>query len=199
LVTSRELAAFDVAKEPDALRDRYGRNPFGQGCLLARRLIESGITFVEVSCGHPIAPAAWDTHIDNFDVTRALVSYADPGVAALIGDLKDRGLLDSTLVIWMGEFGRTPKINDRGKTGGRDHFPNAFNVVLGGCGVKGGQVIGATTPDGSAVKDRPVTVPDLFASFCQALDINAEKEHYAPGDLPVKLVKDGNAVAELFG
>jgi uncharacterized protein (DUF1501 family) len=99
----------------------------------------------------------------------------------------------------MGEFGRTPKINDRGKTGGRDHFPNAFNVALAGCGIKGGQVIGATTADGSAVKDRPVTVPDLFASFYRALGIDPDKEHLAPGDLPVKLVKDGAAVSELFG
>jgi hypothetical protein len=199
LVTSSELTAFDLAKEPDAIRDRYGRNPFGQGCLLARRLIERGITFVEVASGHPQAPAAWDTHIDNFDVTRLLVNWVDPAYAALISELKDRGLLDSTLVIWMGEFGRTPKINDRGKTGGRDHFPKAFNVALAGCGIKGGQVIGATTPDGSAVKDRPVTVPDLFASFCKALDIDATKEHLAPGDLPVKLVKDGKPVGELFG
>lgn len=198
LVTSSELAAFDVSQESDAVRDRYGRNPFGQGCLLARRLIERGITFVEVSSSHPQAPAAWDTHIDNFDVTRLLVNWVDPAYAALISELKDRGLLESTLVIWMGEFGRTPKINDRGKTGGRDHFPNAFNVVLAGSGVKGGQVIGATTTDGSAVKDRPVTVPDLFASFYRALDIDGNKEHLAPGDLPVKLVKDGTAVSELF-
>ena len=98
----------------------------------------------------------------------------------------------------MGEFGRTPKINNRGKTGGRDHYPQAFNVALSGAGIKGGQVIGATSADGAEVKDRPVTVPDLFASFCKCLGIDSEKENTAPGGLPVKLVKDGQAVQELF-
>jgi hypothetical protein len=198
MVRSRELAAFDLSGEKDALRDRYGRNAFGQGCLLARRLVERGVTFVEVAGGHPEAPAAWDTHIDNFGVTAKLVSWVDPGMAALLADLKDRGMLEKTLVIWMGEFGRTPKINNRGTSGGRDHYPKAFSVALAGGGVKGGRVIGATDKAGAEVADRPVTVPDLFCTFCHALGINPKKKNYAPTDLPVKIVDGGEAVKELF-
>ena len=110
-------------------------------------------------------------------------------------DLKQRGLYDSTLVVWMGEFGRTPKINPRG---GRDHFPKAFNVVLGGAGIKGGQVIGKTDAGGGEVTDRPVTVPDLFQSFCKALTIDPNHENMA-GNRPLKIVDKGEPVKELFG
>ena len=139
LVLSPRLKAFDLAQEKDAVRDRYGRTPFGQGCLLARRLVETGVTFVEVESN------GWDTHQDNFDRVKTWPAPVDPGFAALVGDLKDRGMLDRTLVIWMGEFGRTPRIN--GNTG-RDHFPRAFSVALAGGGIKGGRVIGATSADG---------------------------------------------------
>jgi hypothetical protein len=199
MVRSAELSAFDLSGEKDTLRDRYGRNPFGQGCLLARRLIEHGVTFVEVASHHPDATAGWDTHIDNFTVTGKLVSWVDPGYATLIADLKERGMLEKTLIIWMGEFGRTPKINDRGATGGRDHYPAAFNVALAGGGIKGGQVVGATDKLGVEVIERPVTVPDLFSTFCHSLGINPKKKNLGPGGLPIKVVDGGAPVTELFG
>ncbi len=159
LVLSPQLEAFDLSQEPEQLRERYGASQFGRGCLLARRLIEAGVTFVEVRSN------GWDTHFENFDRTATLAGQVDPGFAALVGDLKDRGLLDRTLVVWMGEFGRTPTVNART---GRDHFPRAFSAALAGCGVAGGQVIGRTDAKGLAVEDRPVTVPDLFCTVCQA-------------------------------
>jgi hypothetical protein len=189
MVRSPRIKAFDVTQEDDAVRERYGKTAFGQGCLLARRLVEAGVTFVEVELGN------WDTHQDNFDKVKELAGSADPGFAALVGDLKERGMLDRTLVMWMGEFGRTPKINARG---GRDHFPRAFNVALAGGGVKGGQVIGSTSADGSDVANRPVGVSDLFSSICQTLKINPRKENVATEGRPVKIVDGGTPVKELF-
>jgi Protein of unknown function (DUF1501) len=191
LVQSPRLKAFDLSQEKDAVRDHYGRSPFGQGCLLARRLVETGVTFVEVESDGP----DWDTHQDNFDRTKNLSGPTDQGFAALVADLKARGMLANTLVIWMGEFGRTPKINPRN---GRDHFPRAFCAALAGGGIKGGRVVGATNSDGTAVADRPVTVPDLFTTFCQSLKINPRKENAGPLDRPIKIVDGGQAVKELF-
>src|SRR5262249_43065035 len=158
------------------------RTPFGQGCLLARRLVETGVTFIEVELGN------WDTHQDNFERTKPLSTQADKGFAALVSDLKDRGKLDKTLVIWLGEFGRTPRINAQT---GRDHYPRAFSAALAGGGIKGGQVVGATSADGTDVRSRPVTVPDLFCSFCQALKINPRKENLGPLERPIKIVDGG--------
>ena len=189
MVLSPRIKAFDLNQEKPEVRDRYGRTPFGQGCLLARRLVEKGVTFVEVDLN------GWDTHDDNFNRVKKLSETTDPAWAALLGDLKERGMLDRTLVIWMGEFGRTPKINP--KTG-RDHYPRAFNVALAGAGIKGGKVIGATGADGADVKDRPVTVPDLFCSFYQALKINPRKENMSGLGRPIKLMDKGAAVKELF-
>jgi hypothetical protein len=191
LVQSPRLKAFDLNQEKDAVRDHYGRSAFGQGCLLARRLVETGVTFVEVEADGP----NWDTHQDNFERTKTLSGPTDQGFAALVADLKTRGLLDKTLVIWMGEFGRTPKINPQN---GRDHFPRAFCAALAGGGVKGGRVIGSTNAEGTAVKDRPVTVPDLFSTFCSALKINPRKENQGPLDRPIKIVDGGETVKELF-
>src|SRR5207302_7386215 len=129
LVLSPRLKAFDVTKEKESVRDRYGRNAFGQGCLLARRLVETGVTFIEVESD------GWDTHQNNFDRSKTLSGDVDKGFAALLADLRERGMLEKTLVIWMGEFGRTPRINGNN---GRDHFPRAFTVALAGGGVKGG-------------------------------------------------------------
>src|SRR5262249_17495239 len=170
--------AFDLSEEPAKLRDRYGRGLFGQGCLLARRLGERGVPFIEVTLG------GWDTHQDNFDAVKGLCGVLDPAWAALMEDLGDRGLLDSTLIVWMGEFGRTPGINPRD---GRDHYPTAWSVVLGGGGVAGGQVVGRTSKDGSAVEERPVSVPDLMATGCLALGLDPKKQNQSNVDRPIRL------------
>jgi hypothetical protein len=189
MVVSSRLKAFDVSQEKDSVRDRYGRTPFGQGCLLARRLVEQGVTFVEVEAN------GWDTHQDNFTRTKALTETVDPAFAALVSELKQRGRLDKTLVIWMGEFGRTPRIN--GRTG-RDHFPRAFSVAMAGAGIKGGQVVGQTSDNGTSVASRPVQVADLFCTFYKALGINPRKENLANLGRPIKLVDGGSPVQELF-
>jgi hypothetical protein len=189
MVQSPRMQAFDLEQEPAAMRDAYGRTAFGSGCLLARRLVETGVTFVEVSAGN------WDTHADNFERSRTLTTQIDQPMAQLIRDLKQRGLLDRTLVIWMGEFGRTPRINPRA---GRDHYPRAFNVALAGGGVQGGRVIGRTDPGGTEVVDRPVTVQDLFQTFCKSLRIDAEAENMSPAGRPIRIVDGGKPVLELF-
>ncbi len=189
MVRSPQMRAFDLSQERDAVRDRYGRTAFGQGCLLARRLVETGVTFVEVTLGN------WDTHLDNFNRTKGLIQQADPAVGALIADLKARQILDRTLVIWMGEFGRTPRINPRT---GRDHYPRAFNVALAGGGIQGGRVVGSTNASGSTVTNRPVTVQDLFCTFCHSLSINPSRERMTPIGRPIKVVDGGRKVNELF-
>lgn len=189
MALSPRTKAFDLAQEPDRMRDRYGRSTFGQGCLMARRLIEAGVTFVEVQSG------GWDTHGDELNQIKRIAPPTDQATAALIGDLKVRGLLDKTLVIWMGEFGRTPRIN---LTAGRDHYPHAFNLALAGAGVRGGQVIGATDAHGAEVIERPVTVPDLFCTFCKALGIDPRFENQSNVGRPLKIVETGKAVAEVF-
>jgi hypothetical protein len=183
------------SQEPMQLRQLYGDSPFGQGCLLARRLIEAGVPFVEVHSNHPRASAGWDTHNNNFEVTKYLVDWADPAWAALLSDLKDRGLLQRTLVIWMGEFGRTAAINNNV---GRDHQHRAYTLALAGGGVRGGRVIGATSANGTEVTNRPVTVLDLFCTFCHALHIDPNKENETPVGRPVKIVDGGAPVLELF-
>jgi uncharacterized protein (DUF1501 family) len=172
-------AAFDLSDENDKLRDRYGRNRFGQGCLLARRLVERGVPFVEVALG------GWDTHDNNFAQVKALCQTLDPAWATLMADLKDRGLLDTTHVVWMGEFGRTPGINPRQ---GRDHYPTAWSVVLGGGGIKGGQAVGQTGSCGLEVEDRPVSVPDLLATVCLALGIDPAKQNMSNVGRPIRIV-----------
>jgi Protein of unknown function (DUF1501) len=189
MIHSPKMAAFDLASEPQSVREAYGDSPFAQGCLLARRLVETGVPFIEVVAD------GWDTHFDNFDTTKRLGATVDRPMAALITDLASRGMLDKTLIVWMGEFGRTPHVNARA---GRDHFPTAFNAVLAGGGVKGGQVIGKTDAGGQQVTDRPVRVPDLFASFCHSLAIDAGKENMSSIGRPIKLVDGGQMVKELF-
>jgi hypothetical protein len=189
LVLSPRLKAFDLANEKDEVRDRYGRTEFGQGCLMARRLVEQGVTFVEVES------PGWDTHDDNFNRVKTLAGQVDPAMAALVADLKERGLLETTLVIWMGEFGRTPRINAKA---GRDHHPLSFNVALAGGGIQGGRVVGATNDEGTLVDRRPVTVPDLFQTFCRSLGVDAQKEYVSSLGRPLKIVDGGAPVSELF-
>ena len=189
MILSSEMQAFDLTREPENVRTAYGESDFGSGCLLARRLIESGVTFVEVNC------RGWDTHQDNFTKTRQLSEQVDRPTAALIDDLKQRGLLDSTLVVWMGEFGRTPKINARG---GRDHYPRVFSAAMAGGGIRGGQIIGKVSDDGTEVADRPVSIPDLFQTFCRALDVDPESESISSLGRPIKVVEEGTSIEELF-
>lgn len=190
LILSPKMEAFDVQRETAATREAYGSSEFGTGCLLARRLIEAGVACVEVTLGN------WDTHDNNFERARSLCEQLDQPYAQLIADLKQRGLLDRTLIIWMGEFGRTPRINPRG---GRDHFPRAYSVALAGGGVRGGQVIGQTSANGEEVKDRPVEVPDLFRTFCHGLGINADRENMSSIGRPIKIVDGGKVIPEVFG
>jgi len=187
LMRSAASKAFNLDEEPGALRDAYGRNQFGQGCLLARRLVELGVPFVEVSLNGTgnNDPAGWDTHAQNFDAVKKLSQVLDPAWATLMEDLKSRGLLDTTLIVWMGEFGRTPKINAQR---GRDHFPNAWSTVLAGGGIHGGRVVGKTSPDGMSVEERKVSVPDLLATVCQSLGIDAMKMNVSNVGRPIRIV-----------
>jgi len=178
--------AFDLASEPDRLRDAYGRTLFGQGCLLARRLVERGVPFVEVNlAGVQGAPAGWDTHGNNFDQVKALSGVLDAGWSTLMTDLRERGLLETTTIVWMGEFGRTPKIN---QAKGRDHWPNSFAAVLAGGGIKGGSIVGKTSADGATIEDRPVQVIDLLATVCKAVGIDYEKTNASNIGRPIRIV-----------
>jgi uncharacterized protein (DUF1501 family) len=188
-VLSPRVRSFNLDSEPERVRDTYGRSPYGQGCLMARRLVEAGVPFVEVQS------SGWDTHGNELSSLRRLIPPVDQGTAALLMDLKNRGLLERTLVIWMGEFGRTPRIN---VNGGRDHFPQAFNLALAGAGVRGGQVIGATNQLGTEVALRHVTVPDLFVTFYRALGINPRRENQSNVGRPLRIVEGGNVVEEVF-
>ena len=178
LMKPEAARVFDLSAEPAKLRDAYGRTPFGQGCLLARRLVESGVPFVEVGL------EGWDTHNQNFERVARLAQTLDAGWSALTDDLAGRGLLDSTLIVWMGEFGRTPVVN---AGAGRDHFPHAWSVVLAGGGVKGGQAVGRTSPDGMAVEERPTSAPDLMATICRALGIDPRKQNASNVGRPIRI------------
>jgi hypothetical protein len=183
--------AFNLDEEPPAVRDAYGRNIFGQGCLLARRLVERGVPFVEVSLAGVDNNQAfgWDTHAQNFQAVRRLSAVLDPAWGTLMEDLKQRGLLDTTLIVWMGEFGRTPRINPNQ---GRDHFPNAWSTVLAGGGIKGGQAFGKTSADGTTVETRPVSVSDFLATVCLALGIDPMKQNNSNVGRPIRIA-DRNA------
>ena len=189
MMHSPHLKAFDVKDEPMALQQAYGNTNFGKGCLMARRLIESGVRFVEV------VQDGWDTHKDNFNRTTKILSGVDPAMATLIKDLAERSLLDSTLVIWMGEFGRTPRIN---ANEGRDHYPQAWNVALAGGGVRPG-VYGATNETGEKVVDKPILVPDLFATVATLLGMKPAKTFTSPIGRPISLTEKGSVMPELVG
>jgi hypothetical protein len=191
MMNSRYQNAFDLDQESPAVRDSYGRGSFGSGCLMARRLVEQGVTYVEVSLD------GWDTHTNNFDtLSKRLLPELDKGMASLLGDLERRRLLDTTTVVWMGEFGRTPRIN---QNAGRDHWPRSWSVVVGGGGMKNGQVIGATDKDGVDVVDRPVTVQDLIATMTKTMGINLATQYTTPRGRPIKVVDGGQPIKELVG
>ena len=187
LMRSEASKAFELEQEPAATRDAYGRTAFGQGCLLARRLVERGVPFVEVtlSAAEGGGGLGWDTHAGNFDAVKRLSGVLDPAWSALMDDLRKTGRLNDTLIVWMGEFGRTPKINPNA---GRDHFPDAWSTVLAGGGLKGGQVIGETGKDGMEVKSRPVAVPDFLATVCKALGVDPMGQNLSDVGRPIRLV-----------
>ena len=198
LMKTEAAKAFNLDEEPEALRDAYGRNIFGQGCLLARRLIQRGVPFVEVTLGgqNNQGAFAWDTHAQNFEAVRRLSEKLDPAWGTLMEDLKQCGLLDSTLIVWMGEFGRTPKINPQQ---GRDHWPTSWTTVLAGGGIKGGQPVGKTSADGMTIEDRPVTVPDFMATICKALGIDPEKQNNSNVGRPIRIAdKSANPIKEIL-
>jgi uncharacterized protein (DUF1501 family) len=185
MMASPKTVAFHLDDEPAAARARYGEFELGAGCLMARRLVAAGVPFVEV------VHKGWDTHKDNFPTVKRLAGELDRALSALLDDLKARGLLESTLIVWAGDFGRTPRINGNG---GRDHFPQCASAVLAGGGVRGGQVIGATDADGMAIRDRPVTVPDLFRTLAGALGLDADQVRVAPSGRPIKTVDGGKVI-----
>jgi hypothetical protein len=193
LQTGKAADAFDLTKEPAAVRERYGRHSWGQSHLLARRLIEAGTRFVTTVNGPSIT---WDTHKDNFNTLKnKLVPPMEQAYAALLDDLQERGLLDSTLVVWMGEFGRTPKIN---ADAGRDHWPGCYSVLLAGGGIRGGQVIGASDSTGAYPKDRPLQPADIHATMFAALGYDAQHLSYqGPDGRPMPL-SEGTVISELF-
>jgi hypothetical protein len=192
LMRSEHCRAFDLAQEPESVRSAYGEGRFGRGCLLARRLVEVGVRFVEVYLEN------WDTHEKkSADKALELMPDVDQGMSALVSDLSDRGMLDDTLVVWMGEFGRTPRIN---RNGGRDHYATAWSSLLMGGGLKGGQVIGKTDAGGARVTDRPINAKNFLATLAEALGIDYTKTINTPGGRPIRLVDTGaEPIAELFG
>jgi hypothetical protein len=194
LVTSAEASrAFDLSQEPAAVRDRYGRHTWGQSHLLARRLIEAGVKFVSTVNGQSII---WDTHADNFNrLKNRLVPPMEQAFVALLDDLSERGLLESTLVVWMGDFGRTPRIN---ANAGRDHWPQCYSMVLAGGGIRGGQTIGESDAIGAAPRSRPVSPADVHATVLAAMGYDASAIGYYQADGRPIPISDGKAIAELL-
>lgn len=187
MMTSDQIQAFDVSLEPAAVRARYGDTAFGRGCLAARRLIEVGVRCVEVTLD------GWDSHVNNHEIHARQAAALDPAFAALLADLRERQLLERTVVICAGEFGRTPSINP---FDGRDHWPQGFSLALAGGGLRGGQVVGATDPEGTTKVENPKTFADVSATVLAALGLDAAKENISPAGRPIKL-SEGAAIGEL--
>jgi len=185
LMRSAAASAFTLDNEPMRLREQYGRHQFGQGCLLARRLVEAGVPFVELSLGN------WDTHNQNFPQVRSLSNIVDMGFGTLIEDLRDRGLLETTTIVWMGEFGRTPRINGGS---GRDHWPNSFSVVLAGGGIQGGQAYGQTSADGQAVVSSPTEIKTVVTTLWRALGVDHNRLNVSNIGRPIRIADAGGAV-----
>ncbi len=190
LMTSEQMNAFKVAQEEEAVRERYGANNFGRGCLMARRLVEAGVPFVEVNLG------GWDNHTGIFDTLQnQRLPMLDQGMSALMEDLARRGMLESTAVIWMGEFGRTPRIN--GNTG-RDHWARGWSVAVGGAGMNSGIAVGETNEDGTEVVGKSYTSEDLMATVCRSLDIPLDTTFTSRSGRPMKIANGGKVIEELF-
>jgi hypothetical protein len=190
LITSTEAQqAFDIQRESDAVRERFGRNGFGQRALLARRLVEAGVPFITLYEG------GWDHHTDIFPAFQKRMPAVDNTLATLVEDLEERGLLETTLVVVLGEFGRTPQVNKRG---GRDHWSNAMSVMFAGCGIPGGQVVGATDRNGYAAVERVLSPENFASTIYRKLGIDPGKIYYTPQGRPTHLVSDPTPITELF-
>ena len=190
LMTSPQMEVFKVSKEPKEVQERYGNTGFGRGCLMARRLVEMGVPFIEVDLG------GWDNHTDIFKTLQdQKLPELDKAMSALIRDLSERGLLQDTAIIWMGEFGRTPNINGNG---GRDHWARSWSVVVGGAGFKGGIIVGETSGDGKEVITEPYSSQDLMASVLKSLGISLETSFTAKNGRPMKIANSGKLIKELF-
>jgi hypothetical protein len=190
LMSSKDLEAFDINKESESMKDLYGKEAFGQGCLLARRLVENNVRYVEVNYG------GWDTHQNNFVSVPEKAAILDQGLTALITDLESRGLLDETLIVLATEFGRTPRIN---QNAGRDHYPKAFSGFMAGGGIKGGQVWGKTDEGGENVIENKVAIPDYNATIAYALGLPLGEVVYSPSRRPFTVADKGEPLTHLFG
>jgi hypothetical protein len=195
LTSNKAKQAFDIAQEPDLVRERYGRNRVGQGLLLARRLVESGVRFVTVK-GY--VRYGWDHHPEVFPRLKTEVPPYDQGYAVLLEDLAERGMLEDTLVITAGEFGRTPRLNTDSRGPGRDHWGQAFSLTMGGGGVKTGVVLGATDKHAAEVTERPVAVEDYAATVYHALGMNPHKTFKTLDGRPTEGLPEGNVISELI-
>lgn len=190
LMTSEQMEAFKVDKEPKEVKERYGERGFGQGCLLARRLVEAGVPFVEVDLG------GWDNHNDIFTtLSDRKLPELDRAMSALVEDLAQRDLLKDTAIIWMGEFGRTPRIN---QTSGRDHWARSWSVVVGGAGIRGGLTVGQTNSDGTEVESEPYSSEDLMATVCKGLGISLDKTYTSKNGRPMKIAGGGKVIQGLL-
>jgi len=190
LMTSEQMKAFKVTEEPQEIQERYGMNNFGKGCLMARRLVEAGVPFIEVDLG------GWDMHTDIFNtLSNQRLPVLDRAMSALFEDLEQRGLLEDTAIMWMGEFSRTPRIN--GNTG-RDHWARAWSVVVGGAGMNGGLAVGKTNGDGTRVDTEPYTSQDVMASVCKSLGLSLETTFTSRSGRPMKIANSGKVIKELF-
>jgi hypothetical protein len=190
LMTSDQMRAFRVNEEPPEVIEKYGANNFGRGCLMARRLVEAGVPFVEVDLG------GWDMHNNIFPtLADQRLPVLDRAMAALVEDLEQRGLLQDTAIVWMGEFSRTPRINP---DAGRDHWARAWSVVVGGAGMNGGIAVGETNSDGTGVETQPYTSEDVMASICNALKISLETTFTSRSGRPMKIANSGTVIPELF-
>ncbi|PQO31281.1 DUF1501 domain-containing protein [Blastopirellula marina] len=189
LMTSDQMKAFKVNEEPEAMKELYGNDGFGRGCLLARRLVEAGVPFIEVDLG------GWDNHQNIFNtLSDNKLPVLDRAMSALVTDLKQRGLLESTTIVWMGEFSRTPRIN--GNTG-RDHWARSWSTVVGGGGINGGIAVGATSSDGTRVETEPYSSEDLMATVCRAMGISLDTTFTSKSGRPMKIANGGKVIKEL--
>jgi hypothetical protein len=191
LMNSRDLEAFDIDKEPAYIQEAYGDHSFGKGCLLARRLVEYDVRFIEVALN------GWDTHNDNFERVEELAAVLDSGIASLLADLEARGLLETTMVALVSEFGRTPKI-DPGRNLGRNHHPKAFSYLLAGGGVKGGFRFGKSDDSGHSVIENPRTIQDFNATLAYALGLDLKQVITSPSKRPFTVVDKGSPILEVF-